>query len=883
MKYIALSSRNGPSNHWIKLAAASLMAVAIAGCGGGGNRANTTVVSNTATNTTTTAVAAESWRTMAPQITVKSVVIPATGAGNPVVQFSVKDAAGNPVLGLANYSQSATATAKGLTNLGFTLAKLVPGTNGDPSKWVSYNVIKTPTVAQKAGTVAANASCNQVAATATAAAVPPTWCGTWPATDAQGTLVDNGDGSYQYTFLRDVKQVAAVVAALNNSTDRFSLKNELGDVSYDPTLTHRLGIQLGGNAPGTGNNTPNAATLVPAVAMVNTANAVYDFRPDGLAVAATRDVVSMASCGSCHQSKVLAHGSRKDPNYCVTCHTDQARFSINGEAATGDVLANTAAVPPQAAASAPFGLTGKTSTTTSVVGGYSLVDFPNMVHKIHMGKLLVKQGYNFIPGTTGNGLKFNNLAIPQDVRNCATCHTQAATANAVPSALACGSCHDGIDFKTGKGATIANKKADVTAKVAIGTTQSNHPAGILADNSKCATCHSPSENALYHGNTAAVTTPTSGTTALPRAPIATANSPVLRTFTAAISAVVVDANGGVTATFTVKDGTTPVTDMTKFTKPSFGLVKLVPAANGSSSHWVSYTSTFRTKSATMPPVLQGRTENGGTLTANADGSFSYKFALLNGSTPGDIRTITHAHNASTQSATAPIPAEFVGTAWNPTSATGAGTGPAVVAYEPTLTHRVAMTFQKVGVPNVDNLSNAYFDFVPAGGAVITTRNIVTMTNCASCHNNQKLHAGYDTQLCVVCHNSSTGDPFTGDTVDLQRLVHKLHMGSQLPSVIAGGSYVVNGVHDYSKVAYPGVIKNCVACHKETAKGPKGETLANAANWYTTPTKAACSGCHDAVTSVAHMDGAIVGGVETCTTCHRVNSTTGMDVKTAHSK
>ena len=62
---------------------------------------------------------------------------------------------------------------------------------------------------------------------------------------------------------------------------------------------------------------------------------------------------------------------------------------------------------------------------------------------------------------------------------------------------------------------------------------------------------------------------------------------------------------------------------------------------------VSYPGRFRTKSATLAPVLQGNMENTGTLSANADGSFSYKFALPNGSTAGDIRTINHAHNVST--------------------------------------------------------------------------------------------------------------------------------------------------------------------------------------------------------------------------------------------
>lgn len=50
-------------------------------------------------------------------------------------------------------AQSATATVAGLTNIAFTLAKLVPGTmlsaigktaNAEPSKWVGYLSGHTP-------------------------------------------------------------------------------------------------------------------------------------------------------------------------------------------------------------------------------------------------------------------------------------------------------------------------------------------------------------------------------------------------------------------------------------------------------------------------------------------------------------------------------------------------------------------------------------------------------------------------------------------------------------------------------------------------------------------------------------------------------------------
>ena len=428
-------------------------------------------------STAATEASTAAWAALAPQVTITSVTI----NSKPVVKFSVKDAAGNPVVGLGSKSKSATATVATMPNIAFTLAKLVPATTQtagtstvvtEPSKWVSYLVARPPTVAEK--TAVTNASLCDAATNAT-------WCGTYPATDSQGDLKDNGDGSYEYTFYRDVKQVAAVVASLPAaSKDGLAKKADLGDVSYDASLTHRVGIQLGGNAPGTGSNTPNAVTVTPAVPMGTPANVVYDFRPDGGTMAATRNIVALDSCSGCHDAKVLAHGSRKDPNYCVTCHTDQIRYSFSQEASStnGGLV-----------------LTGTTRQTTAVVNGRALGDFPNFIHKIHMGEELVKTGYFY---NADEAVKFNEVTYPQPQTNCVKCHDGSAaathkTANGdnwknAPSLLACGACHDGINFATGKGVTLADGQGPCGGQP-VGTTQSGHVGGAKANNSTCGMCH----------------------------------------------------------------------------------------------------------------------------------------------------------------------------------------------------------------------------------------------------------------------------------------------------------------------------------------------------------------------------------------------------------
>ncbi|MBI4441787.1 MAG: OmcA/MtrC family decaheme c-type cytochrome, partial [Acidobacteria bacterium] len=59
---------------------------------------------------------------------------------------------------------------------------------------------------------------------------------------------------------------------------------------------------------------------------------------------------------------------------------------------------------------------------------------------------------------------------PQDARNCTTCHqqgTQADNWKTKPSRVACGSCHDNVEWASGK----------------------NHAGGAQVDDSKCSTCH----------------------------------------------------------------------------------------------------------------------------------------------------------------------------------------------------------------------------------------------------------------------------------------------------------------------------------------------------------------------------------------------------------
>lgn len=364
------------------LFAASLLT----GCSGGGGGGSTTAPSQPVVDAATMSnetLSAVSLQASDIKVTINS---------PPVVTFKLLTAAGNPIKGLGVKSSS---TPTNLNYLNFTIAKLVPATNGGSDQWQNY--IVTSTSGPTRERVAAN-------------------------------LVDNGDGSYTYTFAKNI-------------TD----PTQTNGVTYEPNKTHRLVIQISGTIPGT------------SIALANPANIIYDFVPDGSKVTATKEVTLIAKCNECHDKLAFHGGGRVDTRYCVVCHTDQRRIGQTNVASVNGVF-------PSAA---------------NIADGEVQGDFAVMVHKIHMGNRLTKTGYDYA-GVKYNELGYSMLAVGTDAgqKNCLKCHVKSSAApqgdnwKAKPSRAACGSCHDNLNFATG-----ANSKAGKPAHI-IQTTDTN-----------CATCH----------------------------------------------------------------------------------------------------------------------------------------------------------------------------------------------------------------------------------------------------------------------------------------------------------------------------------------------------------------------------------------------------------
>jgi OmcA/MtrC family decaheme c-type cytochrome len=194
---------------------------------------------------------------------------------------------------------------------------------------------------------------------------------------------------------------------------------------YDRSATHTIGIY--------GNRNLTEFDLG-----TNYASATFNFVPNGGAVTTVRDVIRTQSCNKCHDELSAHGGSRRGIEMCVLCHTPQ--------------------------------------TTDPDTG--NTVDMPVMVHKIHAGRELpsVQAGKPYrIIGFGGAVLDWSTVGYPSNILRCESCHEQntgAAQRMAHlerPSRVACGSCHDDVNFATGEG----------------------HVAGPQISDNQCANCHTP--------------------------------------------------------------------------------------------------------------------------------------------------------------------------------------------------------------------------------------------------------------------------------------------------------------------------------------------------------------------------------------------------------
>jgi OmcA/MtrC family decaheme c-type cytochrome len=762
----------------------------------------------------------------------------------PVVRFTVKDSTGRGVVGLETFwSQSSPTALKGYTNLAFALAKLVPApaNTGAPSRWVSYIVTTTAT--------------------------PPGL--TRPSTDNNGVLTGDGNGNYTYTFYRDIAQTATIVAS---STDTATNKKaDMGDTTYDPNLTHRLTIQIGGNVRGTGSNTPTGVQVVPGVPMQHPINLFYDFIPaTGQVVSSsdeTRNIVDVSACFQCHGQFTWhggdaldgSPGTRQDTRYCVVCHTDQRKFGRKDSTVTATT------VTPAAGDTSTYRLNVEGydayGTTPAESWGESSGLMVKLIHRIHKGEELTRTGYNFA------GVLFNEVTFPQDRRNCLKCHKGPDGDNFknVPNRAACGACHDNLNFATGENALNADPS------------RPNH--SIQTNDANCATCHTPTAIESVH-------TTDNATPNNPNVPAGAVN------FKYEISSVTVTATTQPVIKFRILNGTTPV------------------VFNG-------------TTSGTGGNVLAGYTGNPSFVVAYAMAQNGIVPAEYNnlGNAAAQPQTVSLGNLTSTDPAWTYAPTTSYGTLGVPD-----GSG----FYTATITD-AARGFPSGSTMRAVGLQGYFTQAAGTNGIAADTarhaisvvkgvtgdtqrRAIVDNAKCANCHEWLELHGGnrvYETGICVMCHVpnlSSSGrganvanlspaeaarltadgynaaDPSTWPEAsnNFKNLVHQIHAShkrtNEFRHVRDRGT---SGVfyYNWSHITFPGILRNCETCHKAgTAGGYDGNlpagalpttntttdlnggttvaqdraSVPNLNDDVTLPFLATCVGCHDNAQATSHM-------------------------------
>jgi OmcA/MtrC family decaheme c-type cytochrome len=361
----------------IRLGLLALMISGLAGCGGGGGgstaAANPGAIPSAAANPANdTSINASAPFTAMLDAGISPVVVTSGTPGTVEVNFSV-------------FSDGAVVQGLTASKARFALAKLVPGTNGDPDQWENYvSTIETATTFT-GNDVGSGPGGTMYAASAVQAT-----------TDSGGTLVYNADGYYTYTFSADIQDPTWTVT----KSGKVYMTN---GVVFEPNRTHRVAIQLSYT------NKAGDTVLV---------NPYFDFTIDGNgnAVAVTdpsktRKMTDVASCNTCHAKLALHGGGRVDTQFCVMCHN-----SGTTDANSGNVLdLRTMAHKIHA---------GKFLANSTTPESYTI------------------WGYN------ASKVDFAEVGFPQDLRNCTKCHTgtnpntpQGDNWKNVPTREACLTCH----------------------------------------------------------------------------------------------------------------------------------------------------------------------------------------------------------------------------------------------------------------------------------------------------------------------------------------------------------------------------------------------------------------------------------------------------------
>ena len=254
-------------------------------------------------------------------------------------------------------------------NLDLTLAELVPQPNFEIDEWQSFiEVTEDPVCRTRADVDISYNNCVIFTAELDPARIPDTALKVLDTfatgkvavphatRENSGTLINNADGTWTYTYATDPGDPLSLPHMLR-SCIQFDLEAPVDNpcIDFVPADLAALG---------------GAAT-----SLDNTFYAAYR----------SRQVITEASCNTCHSQVAIHGGGRTAADYCVSCHNP------------GSIDANSE----------------------------NTVDMAVMTHRLHNARNLPSVGAGtpyVIWGFRNGEHDYSNLSYPQDMRNCTRCH-----------------------------------------------------------------------------------------------------------------------------------------------------------------------------------------------------------------------------------------------------------------------------------------------------------------------------------------------------------------------------------------------------------------------------------------------------------------------------
>jgi OmcA/MtrC family decaheme c-type cytochrome len=628
-----------------------------------------------------------------------------------------------------------------------------------------------------------------------------------PGFDAGGTFDTVGDGVFTYTFNTDIDNTARTLEGIV--------------LAGSEALTHTVSAQINRNI-----TTDTGKTFQQA------ANPYHNFRPDGGAVTATREIVAISNCNECHGILGTHGGGRREITLCVLCH-------------------NPGPVDPD---------TGNP------------IDMKDLIHKIHMGEKLpsnVAGGDYAIIGFMDAVHSYKTVAFPfmsghgainRTPIDCAKCHREGTDLagrpfgadvdrwKRDPTMNKCTTCHDTTTFDGSTEIVVKDIAEDVTVPAVP------HSGGPIADPTGgndpalCAGCHAvPAfEDAEY------------SSASVPGAHTIFEKSSLFPGIHFEIVSVA-NAVAGSAPTVTFRATTDNGTVISPAPPSSFTL-KLGIIPDGLADYVNDNLANF---GQPLSKSLAGAVDNG-------DGTFTDTFdqPIPAGITGVGVIGLEgrRTFNLPAHKEGAPVNVGGRSVQHYFDLATG------LEVTDPALQRRQAVDI---------NQCNLCHDRVSFHGA----NRVNSIEQCVICHNPGATDQGR--------RPASPVDNLAEQSVDFKVMIHKIHTGEDLeqqPYVIYGFG---NVPHDFGEVRYPRDRRNCLACHIDATpityglplpEGVVGTSVStgeipddSSDDVKVLPMTATCTSCHDDTTFTApHVANQTVGGVERCAVCHTTGLLLGPD-------